>query len=155
MAFTPEQKALCLEMIKAGHNCMEVQEATGFTVGQVCGFAKRAGLVMRDIQAKRGNGAGLPRPPAPTPIRLEHRARVLIEPVPIRKKHVPPKEPIETRVGSDKPVTIMELNSNHCRWMVDDTHYCGALTVIKGNKLYRYCATHFKITYRPPVKRDE
>ena len=149
MAWTSEQKNVCLDMVRQGCSVAAIKEVTHLTTGQVCGFAKRAGLVMRDIQGLKGKGAGQLPPPPPV---IVHRPRVPIAPIPVRKKHVPPKEPVDNRVGSSVPVTILELNSDHCRLMVSETHYCGAVTIFKNGKKTSYCKDHYKRMYYPPNK---
>jgi hypothetical protein len=126
-----------------GYSSAAIMDATGFTIGQVSGFARRAGLVMRKIQAAKKNKA---LPPVPV-VKIEHRERVHIEPIPVRQKH-----PTDNRVGSENPVTIMELTMNHCRWMLDDKHYCGAVTIIKNRKIQSYCKGHYAIMYQPANK---
>ena len=136
MDWTPEQKELATSMIMEGCSTLAIMGVMGLTRGQVCGFARRNGLKMTKIQQVTTK----PLPPTPV-VHVEHREHVPIAPIPPRIKHPVVEAPV-------KPLTIMELNGDTCKWMLNKTHYCGAPTVINGKKLYSWCPAHYKIVFR-------
>lgn len=151
-------KAMALE----GKPVSQIEAATGLKKNQIIGRMHRMGITLK--AARRSLDTGQPFPlikpprkpylskPKPTPSSEVYGPTKLRERTPIKKVIPRVKAPIHREV-SGKPVTLLELTRDHCRWMIDDTHFCGNLTkLLKNDRISSYCPGHHRIVYRPPQK---
>lgn len=87
-----------------------------------------------------------PKPPKPPSIHAPRGPRGLYK---VKAKPPMPLPPSETMGW--RPIGIMELENNSCRWMTGEAVYCGDPT---ADLLERrpYCAHHHAIAYREPTR---
>lgn len=72
-----------------------------------------------------------------------------------RRQHKPPPPPPRAP-GTPRHITIIDLQANDCRWIMNDdtsrAEYCGLPCCVNSAV---YCADHHRMAYvRPPASRN-
>lgn len=89
----------------------------------------------------------LKRKPLPRVRKEKPEKQKIIQPIHMKKLSQPkPPKPVEEMPELDIGITIMELNSTTCRFMVAKHRYCGD-TIEKRNNADMYCAHHRDICF--------
>lgn len=135
--WTKERTALLRTRVAQGVEYSEIAKELGGVTRNACiGKAHRLGLFTgHKVAAKPVQRVQpAPKPKQTTP---QKRAASIVHAKSIGPELVELPEPVLTE---SKPVTLLALESHHCRWPVADSLFCGAAKQDGSS----YCAIHRK-----------
>lgn len=150
MAWNAERVQKLRELWDRGLSASQIAPQVCNTRNAVIGKARRLGLAMRfPCNGRKGpRSRSTPHNVAPRVPSTRKRERAVAS-----KSSVPPDSGPASRPNTFvKPVAFENLNGEHCRWPLDDGHFCGDKPCCRGHGIY--CEYHAGIAYVGIPRRD-
>ena len=151
MRWTPNDIGVLIKMVKEGKSASQIGHRLRRTRNAVIGQINRQGLSNpRPIAVKKD-------PPAETKRRAARRSafafgRTTLESDTLKngpslEADMKSVKPVDIEYKPERPVSFMELQSGHCRYMLNMALYCGD----PQRECSSYCEYHHGICYSTPI----
>lgn len=141
---TPAVVDEVIALARAGYSRRIIGERFKISRSSVCGILHRAGVKTSGNKPPSGRSSAEQPPkakPRPRTVKAESSRRELTPPLPAKSDNL--------SFLNLPGVTLDELASHHCRWILDTGRYCG-----DHKREGSYCSRHARLAFQPAYVRQ-